>query len=94
MKEIKNVESSILSVPEIEFNFNTVYVRSNIKKETKIDTDTKKNIELWTYDEIQYSTGEYMAILNSKVETLAAENAKLKKVNDEQDALISELLMV
>lgn len=46
MKEIKNVESSILSVPEIEFNFNTVYVRSNIKKETKIDTDTKKNIEL------------------------------------------------
>lgn len=35
-----------------------------------------------------------MAILNSKVETLAAENAKLKKVNDEQDALISELLMV
>ena len=46
MKEIKNVESTNSSILEKEFDFETVFIRSNIKKITKLDEKSNENIEL------------------------------------------------
>lgn len=78
MKEIKNVESTNSSILEKEFDFETVFIRSNIKKITKLDEKSNENIELWVYDEKQYSYKEYAELLDSELKSLAQENAELK----------------
>lgn len=94
MKELKGVQGTQAKVEEVEFNVDTIYIRSNIEKKIKIDEQTQEKKEYWQYDEIQYSFNEYVALLNRKVESLEKENIELKRTNAEQDLMISELAMV
>lgn len=94
MKELKGVQGTQTKVEEIEFNVDTIYIRSNIEKKIKIDEQTQEKKEYWQYDEKQYSFNEYVALLNTKVESLEKENIELKRTNAEQDLMISELAMI
>lgn len=78
MKEYKDVHGSQEHVDGIEFNVDTIYIRTNIKREKKVDEITQKDHEYWVYDEVQYSHNEYLEILNTKVD----------KSNIEQETLI------
>ena len=64
MIENKDVVGTQKSVDGIEFNKDTIYIRSNIRKE--YDDSFKK--EIWIYDEIQYTFNEYLEVLNTKVD--------------------------
>ena len=94
MVEYKAVQGSQISVPEIEINVDTVYVRTNIQRKSEIDEYTKEIREFWEYDEKQYTFNEYVALLSAKVDNLAKENIELRKINEEQDALLLELASI
>lgn len=64
MKEIKNVQGSQETIPPLEFNVDTVYVRSNI---VPVDTEEFKG---WQYDEIQYDKDEYIMKIDSENKNL------------------------
>ena len=53
MKKYYNVQGSMPTVPYIEVNVDTVYIRENIKK---IETE---DFTGWEYDEIQMTLREY-----------------------------------
>ena len=53
MKKYYNVQGSMPTVPNIEVNVDTVYIRENIKK---IETE---DFTGWEYDEIQMTLREY-----------------------------------
>ena len=57
MKIFQNVKGSQENVPQIEFNIDTVYIRSNIKR---IETE---DFSGWEYNEIQYELREYISKL-------------------------------
>ena len=78
MIEYKDVYGTQERVDGIEFNIDTIYVRTNIRREKKIDELTQKEFEYWVYDEIQYTFNEYLEVLNTKVD----------KSNKAQDDLI------
>ena len=54
MKSYNKVRSTAITIPNIEVNVDTVYVRSNI---VRIET---ADFTGWEYDEIQYSKDEYI----------------------------------
>ena len=60
MKIFQNVRGSQETVPQIEINVDTVYVRSNIER---IETD---DFTGWEYEEVQYSVREYIENLTSE----------------------------
>lgn len=60
MIEIKNVQGSMENIQEIEFNVDTVYVRTNIQR---VETE---DFTGWQYDEIQYDYKEYAEILHTQ----------------------------
>ena len=60
MKIFQNVRGSQQTVPQIEINVDTVYVRSNIER---IETD---DFTGWEYEEVQYSVREYIENLTSE----------------------------
>ena len=64
MIELKNVRGSQETVPQLEVNIDTVYVRSNI---TAIDEDDFKG---WEYDEVQYKKDEYIELMGEKNQAL------------------------
>lgn len=66
MVEIKGVQGSQVSVPEVEVNIDTVYVRTNIQRMSKVDEHTQQKVEYWQYDEIQYTNQEWIQILTNK----------------------------
>lgn len=53
MKTIKNCQGTMETCPPLEIGVDTVYVRENIKRVT-ID-----EMEMWQYDETQYTLEEY-----------------------------------
>lgn len=57
MKIINNVQGSQETIPSIEVNVDTVYIRTNV---VRIETE---NFTGWQYDETQYSTREYIELL-------------------------------
>lgn len=59
MKQYLNVQSSMESVPAIEVNVDTVYVRTNIKRIEEEDFIG------WEYDEVQYPLREYIENLSN-----------------------------
>lgn len=61
MKIFENVRGSMKSVPSIEVNVDTVYIRSEIKRVEEAEFSG------WEYNEIQYPLQEY-------IETLANED--------------------
>lgn len=52
------VRGSMETVPEIEVNIDTVYVRTNV---VKVDT---ADFNGWEYDEMQYGIREYIQNIN------------------------------
>ena len=94
MVEYKGVQGSQISVPNVEFNVDTIYIRTNIKKVKEIDEHTQEIREFWEYDEKQYTFNEYVALLSTKVDNLTKENIELRKINEEQDALLLELASI
>lgn len=78
MLDLKNVKGTQTKVDGIEFNVDTIYIRTNIRREKEIDEITQKEYEYWVYDEIQYTFNEYLEVLNTKVD----------KSNKAQDDLI------
>lgn len=68
MIEYKDVYGTQERVDGIEFNIDTIYVRTNIRREKKIDEMTQKEFEYWVYDEVQYTFNEYLEVLNTKVD--------------------------
>lgn len=94
MIEFKDVRGSQEFISEIEFNVDTIYIRTNIKKVKEIDEHTQEIREFWEYDEKQYTFNEYVALLSTKVDNLTKENIALRKINEEQDALLLELASI
>lgn len=94
MIEFKEVRGSQEFISEIEFNVDTIYIKTNIKKVKEIDEHTQEIREFWEYDEKQYTFNEYVALLSAKVDNLAKENIELRKINEEQDALLLELASI
>ena len=65
MKVYNNIRGTMGSVPNIEVNKDTVYIRSNI---IAIDED---NFKGWQYDEVQYEIKEYVENLSSNQDVQA-----------------------
>lgn len=65
MKHFIKVRGSQETVPTLEVNIDTVYVRSNI---SRIETEEFTG---WEYDEIQYGIREYIEVVSTK--TIATE---------------------
>jgi hypothetical protein len=59
MKVYNKIRGTMPTVPNIEVNKDTVYIRSNI---TQI---SEENFKGWEYDEIQYSVKEYIENLSA-----------------------------
>lgn len=57
MKQYLNVRGSQESVPNLEVNTDTVYIRTNI---TRIEVE---DFVGWEYDEVQYSIREYQEMV-------------------------------
>ena len=55
---IKNVQGTQITVPEIEMNVDTVYLRTNIHQIQNEEGDS-----LWEYDEQQLTIPEYLKII-------------------------------
>lgn len=88
MKEIKDVSGTYTEgVPSIEFNVDTIYIRTNIKANEK----TKNG---YIYDEIQYTYNEYLEVLNTKVDNSEIEQntniTDLEELNAAQDDMLFE----
>ena len=94
MKEYKNVQGTQTKVDGIEFNVDTIYIRTNIRREKEVDPITQQEHEYWVYDEIQYTFNEYLEVLNTKVDKSETEqNTKitdLEDMNAAQDDMIFE----
>ena len=70
MKLFNKVRGSMVTVPNIEVNKDTVYIRSNI---IVINED---NFKGWEYDEIQYDKDEYTEVTNEVQELLGKEQVR------------------
>lgn len=79
MREYKNAQGTMAVVKLVEFNVDTVYVRSNVKR---IRTEY---FDCWEYDEIQYTYQEWAEVQHNK--TVELENAQ-----KQQDQLALESL--
>ena len=94
MKEYKNVQGTQDKVDGIEFNVDTIYIRTNIRREKEVDQTTQQESEFWVYDEVQYTFSEYLEVLNTKVDKSETEqNTKIKDLevlNAAQDDMIFE----
>lgn len=80
MKHFMKVRGSQETVPTLEVNIDTVYVRSNI---VRIETEEFTG---WEYDEIQYGIREY-------IEVVGAENYKLKERQETTENAILEIII-
>ena len=60
MKTYSKVRGSMETVPKIEVNIDTVYIRSNI---IEINEEDFKG---WEYDEIQYGKNEYTELTSNE----------------------------
>ncbi len=94
LKEYKNVQGTQDKVDGIEFNVDTIYIRTNIRREKEVDQTTQQESEFWVYDEVQYTFSEYLEVLNTKVDKSETEqNTKitdLEDMNAAQDDMIFE----
>lgn len=79
MKQFLKVRGSQETVPPLEINVDTVYVRYNV---ARINNDSFVG---WEYDEIQYGIREY-------IEVVGTENENLKVTQLETNALLLELM--
>jgi uncharacterized protein HemX len=85
MKVFNKVRGTMETVPNIEVNKDTVYIRSNIK------TISEENFKGWEYDETEYGIREYISSLTNTqdVQNMAA---LLTLIMSEIDALKTRVI--
>lgn len=66
MLEIKGVQGTQISIPEVEVNVDTVYKRTNIERKSQLNEHTQQQMEYWQYDEIQYTFREWLQVLSDE----------------------------
>lgn len=91
MTEYKNVQGTQPTVPSLEINVDTVYIRTNIQ-----DIRTEEMPVLWQYDEIQMTVPEYLKqIVPENQEISDSSVAELSQIFAEYqmqtDSVIAEL---
>lgn len=79
MKKFIKVRGSQDSIPPLEINVDTVYVRYNV---SRIESEEFTG---WEYDEVQYGLREY-------IEVVGTENENLKTTQLETNALVLDLM--
>lgn len=79
MKKFIKVRGSQDSIPPLEINVDTVYVRYNV---SRIESEEFTG---WEYDEVQYGLKEY-------IEVVGTENENLKTTQLETNALVLDLM--
>lgn len=84
MIQIKSVRGNMDIVPDVEFNVDTIYERSNIIR--------LEDLGLWQYDEVQYSYREWIEKSHNRIENLNTENKSLKTQLDVVKATHSDLI--
>lgn len=85
MRELKNVQGTMQEVKEVEFNVDTVYVRTNV---VRIENE---NFKGWQYDEIQYTYQEWADVQQKKMSNLEKDNANMLMENTEKDIKIGNI---
>lgn len=83
MKEFKNVQGSMDTVKEVEFNVDTIYVRSNV---VRLD-------DVWQYDEIQYTYQEWAELNSNKISILTEkqEATTVAITSVEKDQIVQDI---
>ena len=82
VKVYNKVRATMVTVPNIEVNKDTAYIRSNI---TQIDAEDFKG---WEYDEIQYDKNEHVELLQNELNETREDNAYLWYENMNKDIKI------
>ena len=72
-------------VPEVEINFNTVYVRTNI---IQVEED---DFSGWQYDETEYTQSEYIDVLEVTLKNANSEIAVLRKADLDNKMALTEI---
>lgn len=72
-------------VPEVEINFNTVYVRTNI---VRVEEDEFSG---WQYDETEYTQSEYIDVLEVTLKNANNEIAVLRKADLDNKVALTEI---
>lgn len=72
-------------VPEVEINFNTVYVRTNI---VRVEEDEFSG---WQYDETEYTQSEYVDVLEVTLKNANNEIAVLRKADLDNKVALTEI---
>ena len=80
-----SVRGTMNTVPEVEINFNTVYVRTNI---VRIEEDEFNG---WQYDETEYTQSEYIDVLEVTLKNANSEIAVLRKADLDNKVALTEI---
>ena len=93
MLEIKGVQGTQISVPEVEVNVDTVYKRTNIERKSQLDEHTQQQMEYWQYDEVQYTFREWLQVLSDENKQMQeSQNLQNIDINATQE-MVDFLLM-
>lgn len=93
MLEIKGVQGSQVSVPEVEVNVDTVYKRTNIERKSQLDEHTQQQMEYWQYDEVQYTFREWLQVLSDENKEMK-ESQKIQNIDiDATQEMVDFLIM-
>jgi hypothetical protein len=79
------VRGTMNNVPEVEINFNTVYVRTNIVRIEEAEFNG------WQYDETEYTQSEYIDILEVTLKNANSEIALLRKADLDNKMALTEI---
>ena len=82
------VRGTMNIVPEVEINFNTVYVRTNI---VRIEEDEFSG---WQYDETEYTQSEYIDVLEVTLKNANSEIAVLRKADLDNKVALTEIFEI
>lgn len=77
MRKFKDVQGSMETVPELDFNVDTVYERFNIRRDEEYN--------LWIYDENQYTYKEYAIELNRQLIDTSNYLKEVMGINESKD---------
>lgn len=79
------IRGTMNTVPEVEINFNTVYVRTNI---IQVEED---DFSGWQYDETEYTQSEYIDVLEVTLKNANSEIVVLRKADLDNKVALTEI---
>ena len=79
------VRGTMNIVPEVEINFNTVYVRTNI---IRVEEDEFSG---WQYDETEYTQSEYINVLEVTLKNANNEIAVLREADLDNKVALTKI---